>query len=154
MASKSNIALSYIAMLSVVGFFLWVIRNFVRGLRQKSQPPPIPPMAIPEEGDDKQVVNWPVHVYLSKSDDIPIPGRIVSVNPAGAFMESSACLQTGQEISIYVDVPGDDQVRLSAKVVWAREGREGRNASQLVFPATEAPVYDLYALAEKIQVKF
>ncbi len=69
-------------------------------------------------------------------------------------MESSACLQTGQEISIYVDVPGDDQVRLSAKVVWAREGREGRNASQLVFPATEAPVYDLYALAEKIQVKF
>lgn len=154
MASKSNIALSYIAMLSVVGFFLWILRNFVRGLRQKTQLPPIPPVAIPEEGDDKQVVDWPAHVYLSKSDDIPIPGRIVSVNPAGAFMESSACLQTGQEISIYVDAPGDDPVRLSARVVWAREGRDGRNAAQLVFPATEYSGRDLYALAEKKQVNF
>jgi hypothetical protein len=55
-------------------------------------------------------------------------------------MESSACLVTGQEISLYVDAPAQEQVRLSAKVVWAREGRDGRNAAQLSFASNYAGV--------------
>lgn len=140
---KSNIALSYIAMLSVVGFFLWVIRGFIRGLRQKSQIVPVPPILEQPEDADKKTVDWPVHIFLSKEDDIPIPGRLVSITPAYAFMESSACLKTGQEISLYVDIPGQDQVRLTAKLIWAREGRDGRNAAQLSF----REIMDLYSLA-------
>ncbi len=138
MPIKSNIALSYIAMLSVVGFFLWVIRNFVRGLRQKSQLPPIPPIETPEAGEDKRNVDWPAHIFLSKADDIPIPGRIVSVDLAGAFMESSACLVNGQQVTIYIDVPECEQLRLTAQVTWARESRDGRNAAQLIFPELSA----------------
>jgi hypothetical protein len=144
---KSNVALSYIAMLSVVGFFLWVIRNFVRGLRQKGELPPVVPSALPLDDDaDKQGVDWPAHIFMNNDDDIAIPGRIVSVSPGGAFLESSACLQNGQNISIYVDAGDDDQVRLSAYVVWARESRDGRNAAQLVFPAGASGA-DLYSLA-------
>ena len=144
---KSNVALSYIAMLSVVGFFLWVIRNFVRGLRQKNELPPVPPALLEEDDADKKHVNWTAHVFLNNQDDIPIPGRIVSVSPGGAFLESSACLQTGQDVSIYVDTGTDDQVRLSARVVWARESRDGRNAAQLVFPAGGSGK-DLYSLKD------
>ena len=146
MAIKSNVALSYIAMLSVVGFFLWIIRNFVRGLRQKDELPPVPPVLSLDDYADKQDVDWPAHVFLNNDDDIPIPGRIVSVSPGGAFLESSACLQNGQSISIYVDAGDDDQVRLSAHVVWARESSDGRNAAQLVFPAGSSEA-DLYSLA-------
>ena len=35
------------------------------------------------------------------------------LSTAGAFMKSSACLVIGQEISHYVDVPEQEQVRLS-----------------------------------------
>ena len=67
---------------------------------------------------------------------------------ADAFMESSACLVTGQEISLYVDVPEQEQVRLSAKVIWAREGRGGSNAAQLSFSSSCAGVINtLYGLA-------
>lgn len=144
---KSNVALSYIAMLSVVGFFLWVIRNFVRGLRQKDQLPPVSPLSSELEDDEKKTANWPVHIYLNNADDIPIPGEIVSVSPTGAFMESSACLVTGQEITLYVEVDRENPVRLSASVTWARTGRDGRNASQLIFPANETGRTDLYSLA-------
>ena len=138
MAIKSNIALSYIAMLSVVGFFLWVIRNFVRALRKKSQLVPVIPLSDQPADADKKSVDWPVHIFLHKQDDIPIPGRMVAISPAYAFMESSACLKTGQEVSLYVDITGQDQVRLAAKVIWAREGRDGRNAAQLIFPGLSA----------------
>ena len=147
---KTNIILSYIAMLSVVGFFLWVIRNFVRALRQKDQlPPVIPGAGLHTDADTgKKPVDWSVHIFLSKEDDIPIPGCLTSVSPAGAFMESSACLKTGQEISLYVDVPGQDQVRITTRVVWAREGRDGRNAAQLTFKSSSAgEKKDLYQLA-------
>ncbi len=138
MVIKSNIALSYIAMLSVVGFFLWVIRNFVRALRKKNQPVPAIPFTDQVAEEDKRSVDWPVHIFLKKNDDIPIPGRLVSISPAYAFMESSACLKTGQEVSLYVDVPGQDQVRLTARMIWAREGRDGKNAAQLCFPGLSA----------------
>jgi len=138
MAVKSNIALSYIAMLTVVGFFLWVIRNFIRGLRQKDELPPIPPLPADLDTTDKLTVEWPVHLFLSRSDDIPIPGQLVSISATEAFMESSACLQTGQEVTVYVDVPGEDPLRVTARVTWARRGREGKNAAQLVFPGMSA----------------
>ena len=145
---KSNIFLSYIAMLSVVGFFLWVIRNFVRGLRQKSQAVSVASGAIQELSPEKKRIDWPVHIFLSKQDDIPIPGVFTHLSLTDAFMESSACLVTGQEISLYVDVPEQEQVRLSAKIVWAREGREGRNAAQLSFTSNYADVVKtLYGLA-------
>ena len=130
---KSNIALSYIAMLSVVGFFLWVIRNFVLALRKKNQIIPVLPVSDQTTEEDKKKIDWLAHIFLSKEDDIPIPGRLVSISKAYDFMESSASLKTGQEVSIYVDVPGKDQVRLTARVIWAREGRDGRNAAQLSF---------------------
>ncbi|RLB67828.1 MAG: hypothetical protein DRH08_02670 [Deltaproteobacteria bacterium] len=148
MAIKSNIALSYIAMLSVVGFFLWVIRNFVRGLRRKSQLLPVISSADQPADVDKKNVDWPVHIFLRKEDDIPIPGRLISISPADAFMKSSACLRTGQEISLYVDIPGQDQVRVSAKVLWAREGRDGRNVAQLSLASCRASEKrDLYQSA-------
>ena len=148
MAIKSNIALSYIAMLSVVGFFLWVIRGFVRALRKKNQIVPVPPTLEQTEDAVKKRVDWPVHIFLNKEDDIPIPGHLVSITPAYAFMESSACLKTGQEISLYVDVPNKEQVRLSAKVIWAREGQGGRNAAQLSFASKYVDVIKtLYGLA-------
>lgn len=143
MPLKSNVALSYIAMLSVVGFFLWVVRNFVRGLRQKDGLPPASPILTVPDDADKKAVNWQAHVFLNNEDDIPIPGRVVSVSPGGAFLESSACLKNDQNISIYVDTGAGEQVRLTAQVVWARESRDGRNAAQLVFPAgaSEADLY-------------
>ena len=145
---KSNILLSYIAMLSVVGFFLWVIRNFVRGLRQKSQAVSVASGAIQELFPEKKRIDWPVHIFLSKQDDIPIPGVFTHLSLTDAFMESSACLVTGQEISLYVDVPEQEQVRLSAKVTWAREGHRGRNAAQLSFTSRYAGVIKtLYGLA-------
>ena len=145
---KSNIALSYIAMLSVVGFFLWIIRNFVRGLRQKNQLVSLGPVVAQELTPEKKRINWSVHIYLSKQDDIPIPGTFTHISLTDAFMESSACLATGQEISLYVDVPEQEQVRLSAKVVWAREGRGGRNAAQLSFSSHCAgAIKTLYGLA-------
>lgn len=148
MAIKSNIALSYIAMLSVVGFFLWIIRNFVRGLRPKNQLAPVAPTTGQHTDTDKKPVDWPVHIFLSKEDDIPIPGRLVSISPAGAFLESSACLKTGQEISLYVDVSGQDHVQLTAKVIWTRKGRDGRNGAQLSFARHRAgKKNDLYQLA-------
>lgn len=130
---KSNIALSYIAMLTVVGFFLWVIRNFTRGLRQKTQLVPAPSFIDSPLDVDKQCVDWPLHIFLARTDDIPIPGRMVSISPAYAYMESCAALKTGQEISLYVEVSAKEQLRLTAKVIWARESRAGRNAAQLVF---------------------
>ena len=130
---KSNIVLSYIAMLSVVGFFLWVIRNFVRSMRQNSQPAPAL-SALGESTDtEKRSVDWPVHIFLDQEDDIPLPGRLASISPAYAFVESSACLKTGQKVTLYVDAPGQEQVSLTARVIWAREGRDGRNAAQLSF---------------------
>ena len=130
---KTNIALSYIAMLSVVGFFLWVIRNFIRGLRQRDQYlAAMPP--VNREENSKQKVDWPVHVYFNKTDDIPIPGKIVAMSAGGAYMESSACLENGQEITVYIDIPEREQLRLTANVVWARQARDGRNAAQLSFP--------------------
>ena len=42
-------------------------------------------------------------------------------------------MKTGQEISLYVDIPGKDQMQLTARLIWAREGRDGRNAAQLSF---------------------
>ena len=150
MAIKTNILLSYIAMLSVVGFFLWVIRNFVRALRKKAQLPPVTPSTeqLTDTDTDKKSVDWPVHIFLSKEDDIPIPGRLTSISPAGAFLESSACLKTGQEISLYVDIPGQDQVQITTRVIWARVGRDGRNAAQLSFKSRRASEKrDLYKLA-------
>jgi len=91
----------------VVGFFLWVIRNFVRGLRQKDELPAVPPIEAFEEDSGKKSVDWPVHIFIDITDDIPIPGKILSVTRAGAFMESSACLSTGQVITLYVDA-GDE----------------------------------------------
>lgn len=134
MASKSNIALSYIAMLTVVGFFLWVIRNFVRGVRHKSELPPIPPLPADLETTDKFTVDWPLHIFLSRSDDIPIPGQMVCISMSDAFMESSACLATGQEVTLYVDVPDREPLRVTARVTWARSGRQGKNAAQIIFP--------------------
>lgn len=147
---RSNVALSYIAMLSVVGFFLWVIRNFVRGLRQKDQLPQVAPLLSPSDKDgEKKTVNWPAHIFLDESDDIPIPGTIVSVSPSVAFLESSACLVTGQEITLYVDVGSDDQARLEAQVTWARVGRDGRNAAHLAFPSTGDRGVGLHTLADR-----
>ena len=150
MAINTNILLSYIAMLSVVGFFLWVIRNFVRALRKKDQLPPVTSSAdqLTDTDIDKKAVDWPVHIFLSKEDDVPIPGCLTSISPAGAFLESSACLKTGQEISLYVDIPGQDQVQITTRVIWAREGRDGRNAAQLRFKSRRASEQiDLYQLA-------
>jgi len=149
---NTNVLLSYIAMLSVVGFFLWVIRNFVRALRKKDQLPTVTPSADQltdtDTDTDKKPVDWPVHIFLSKEDDIPIPGCLTSISPAGAFLESSACLKTGQEISIYVNIPGQDQVQISTRVIWARAGRDGRNAAQLSFKSRRASgKMDLYQLA-------
>ncbi len=145
---NSNIALSYIAMLSVVGFFLWIIRNFVRGLRQKDQHVLAVSVSNEELMPEKKRIDWPVHIFLSRQDDIPIPGRFTHISLTDAFMESSACLVTGQDISLYVDTPGQEQVRLSAHVVWARAGRGGRNAAQLQFASSYAGVIKtLYGLA-------
>ncbi len=130
---RSNIALSYIAMLTIVGFFLWVIRNIVRSMRQNGLDVPVIPVSEPLTDPDKKTVNLPVHIFLNQDDDIPLPGRLVSLDPAGGFMQSSACLKTGQEIALYVDVAAEQQVQLTARVTWAREGRDGRNAAQLVF---------------------
>ena len=148
MAANANIALSYIAMLAVVGFFLWIIRNFVRGLRQKCQLVSLPPNSIQELSPEKKRIDWPVLIFLSKQDDIPIPGVFTHLSLTDAFMESSACLVTGQEISLYVDVPEQEQLRLSAKVIWARKGFRGRNAAQLSFASRYAGVIrTLYGLA-------
>jgi len=47
-----------------------------------------------------------------------------------------------------VDVPEQEQVRLSAKVIWARKGLKGRNATQLSFTSSYAGVIKtLYGLA-------
>jgi hypothetical protein len=144
---KSNSALSYIAMLSVVGFFLWIIRNFARGLRQKDQLNFVRSVPHQEPSPEKKRIDWPVHILLRKQDDIPIPGVFTHLSTTDAFMESSASLVTGQEISLYVDVPEKEQVRLSAKVVWARKGRRGRNAVQLSFTSSYAGVIKtLYGL--------
>ena len=135
-------------MLSVVGFFHWIIRNFVRGLLQKNQHDSVLLPSSQELTPEKKRIDWPVHIFLSKQDDILIPGTFTHISMADAFMESSACLVTGQEISLYVDVPEQEQVRLSAKVVWAREGRGGRNAAQLSFSSSCAGVIKtLYGLA-------
>ena len=132
----------------MVGFFLWVIRNFVRALRKKAQLVSLGPVATHELTPEKKRINWPVHIFLSKHDDIPIPGRFTHISTTDAFMESSACLVTGQDISLYIDVPEQEQVRLSARVVWAREGREGRNAAQLSFAShCVGTIKNLYALA-------
>lgn len=145
---KTNIVLSYIAMLSVVGFFLWIISNFVRGLRQMNQHDSALPVSCPELTPQKKRIDWPVHIFLCKQDEIPIPGVLTHLSMTDAFMESSACLVTGQEVSLYVDVPGQEQVRLSAKVVWARAGRGGRNAAQLSFTSSCAGIIKtLYGLA-------
>lgn len=144
---KSNIALSYIAMLSVVGFFLWIIRNFARGLHQKDQLDFVRSVPHQEPSAEKKRIDWPVHILLSKADDIPIPGVFTHLSTTDAFMESSASLVTGQEISLYVDVPEKEQVRLSAKVVWARKGLRGRNTVQLSFTSSYAGVINtLYGL--------
>lgn len=145
---KTNILLSYIAMLSVVGFFLWIIRNFVRGLRQKDQQAVAVSMTSEELVPEKKRIDWPVHIFLSRQDDIPIPGRFTHISLTDVFMESSACLVTGQEISLYVETPDQEPVRLSANVVWARDGRGGRNAAQLRFSSSYAGVIKtLYGLA-------
>ncbi len=145
---QSNLILSYLAMLSVVGFFLWVLRNFVRALRKKDQFDVLPFSQDQKSTNEKKQIDWPVHIFISKDDDIPLPGRFTHISITDAFMESSACLVTGQGISLYVDVPEQEQVRLSAKVVWAREGRGGRNAAQLSFTSNYADVIKtLYGLA-------
>lgn len=138
---RSNIALSYIAMLSVATFLLWVIHNIVRSLRQNNQSIPTVSFAGEMSEAEKKTVDWPVHIFLSKTDDIPVPGRLLSITPAGAFMQSSACLKTGQTMSLYVEIPGREQVQLGARVIWAREARDGRNAAQLVFDSQSSAKY-------------
>jgi hypothetical protein len=89
---KTNLLLSYIAMLSVVGFFLWIIR---RGLIQKNQHDSVLLPSSQELTPEKKRIDWPVHIFLSKQDDIPIPGTFTHISMADAFMESSVCLVTG-----------------------------------------------------------
>jgi len=146
---RSNIALSYLAMLSVAGFFLWLINNVIRSLRQKNQAIPVMSFTSEPPDADKKPVDWPVHIFLSKTDDIPVPGRLLSITSSGAFMLSSACLKTGQAISLYVEIPGCEQVQLSARVTWARAGRDGRNAAQLVFDSQSSAKHkELFSLCD------
>lgn len=133
---RSNAALSYIMALTIVGFFLWLLRCFVQWMQQKNEPPELavlPAQAESAGSDDKIAVNWPVHVFLRHDDDLPLPGRFTHINPAGAFLQSSADLKTGQIVTLYIDVPGYEQVRVSARVLWARTSRDGRNGAQVRF---------------------
>jgi hypothetical protein len=154
---NTNVLLGYLLALTIAGFFLWVLRGFIRGLQQKNELP-ISDFAVSEEsGDDATTVNWPIHVFTDRQDDLPVPGRLMHLNPAGAYLQSSACLVTGQKISLYIDVPGQDQVRVTAFVLWAADCQGNRNGAQVRFegmaPDLRASLYRMAGEAPLLFVR-
>jgi len=141
---KFNILAGYLLALTLVGFFLWIIRGVVRGLRQKDQLPSELPDSLREsvpgqetEVSDKIPVDWSFNL-LYHNDDIEYPGRLEALTPGGAFLRCSAPLRVGQMVSLYFDVPDDEICRVSAKVLWVGKGMGQRPATQVRFEGMAA----------------
>lgn len=136
---KFHALAAYILALTIVGFFLWIIRGFVRSLRQKNQLPSELPDSLrgstpaPEaDGSDKIPVDWSFNLFL-QNDDIEYPGRLEALTPGGAFLRCSAPLRVGLLANLYIDVPGDETCRVSAKVIWVGKGKGQHPAAQVRF---------------------
>jgi len=136
---KFNALAAYILALFLVGFFLWLIRGFVRSLRKRQQLPGELPDSLrgpapsqETEGSDKLSVDWPINLFL-KNDDIEYPGRLETLTPAGAFLRCSVPLRIGQQVSLYIDVPDGEICRVSAQVLWVGTGQGQHPAAQVRF---------------------
>ena len=137
-------AAAYILALFLVGFFLWIIRGFVRSLRRRHQLPSELPDALrtpsPAEGaepTDKLPVDWPFNLFLP-DDDIEYPGHLEALTPSGAFLRCSAPLRIGQAVSLYLEVPDGKICRVSAKVLWVGRGKGQHPAAQVRFEGLAA----------------
>lgn len=136
---KFNILAGYLLALTIVGFFLWIIRGFVRSLRKKDQLPDELPDSLrgsdaeqETAGSDKIPVNWSFNLFLH-NDDIEYPGQLAALTPAGAFLRCSAPLRVGQMVSLYLNLPDGETCRISAKVLWVGRGKGQHPTAQVRF---------------------
>lgn len=141
---KFNVLAGYLLALTIVGFFLWIIRGFVRGLRRKDQLPgempdslrnPVPNQDTEDSG--KLAVYWPCNLFL-QNDDIEYPGRLESLTPAGAYLRCSAPLRVGQTVSLYIEVPDGELCRATVQILWVGQGRGQHPAAQVRFEGLAA----------------
>ena len=141
---KAHVLAGYILALFLVGFFLWLLRAFVRWYRQKDQLPGDLPDALrgpapnqETESSDRISVDWPFNLFLH-NDDIEYPGRLESLTPAGAFLRCSAPLRVGRMVSLYIDVPDGGACRVSAQVLWVGTGKGQHPVAQVRFEGMAA----------------
>lgn len=134
---KFTVLAGYLLALTIVGFFLWLIRGFVRGLRRQERlPGELAELRGALSGEPEAAgripVDWPLSL-LYRNDDIEYPGCLEALTPAGAFLRSSAPLQAGQEVSLYLAVPGSGTCRVSATVLWVGKGDGRQPLTQVRF---------------------
>ena len=143
---SSNVALSYIITLTMVGFFLWVIRSIVRSLKSPGEN--LPPGAAEVTADPGSLsINWPVQIYTSREDEIAAPGWVEHINPGGAFLRSTTDLSVGQVLSLYLEDNGRTDDVDWYLLCWTPEGivflgPTGWTASWIPFfsgPLTDVP---------------
>lgn len=140
---KLSVLAGYILALTIVGFFLWVIRGFVRGLRRKAQLPdasddlPRATAAPEAEKADRVSVDWSFNLFLA-NDDIEYPGKLESLTPGGAFLRCAAPLRVGRRVTLYVDLPAGEACRVSATVMWVGPGKGRHPAAQVRFEGVPA----------------
>lgn len=141
---KFNILAGYLLAFAIVGFFLWIIRGFVRGLRKQHQLPGELPDTLrgpaesrATEDPEKIPVHWPLNLFFL-NDDLDYPGELEILTSAGGFLRCSAPLRVGQMVSLYIDVPGGERCRATAKVLWVGQGRGQHPAAQVRFEGLAA----------------
>lgn len=139
---KSYVAISYIVLLLLVGFSLWIIRTLVKGLQRSSGYSNSEEFSSVSSQPDSQFherpLGWTTWIVLGEGGGQKIQGVMTSVNPAGAFIESTARLKVGQELSLSIDVPDREQVRVTAQVLWVRDAMHNLVGAQVRF-ASLAP---------------
>lgn len=131
---RSYVALSYIFTLTALGLFLWALRCWLTNLRQGIvEYPQTQQEGLNGPSQVSSPLNWPMTVSLHGQATLCDDGLVLSINPKGAYIISSAQFCVGQQIALSIDVPGHGEVRGHARVLWARSDGNLQTAAQLLF---------------------
>ena len=149
--TSSNIALSYLLLLALIGFCLWILRNLLRGMaRQSAADSPAEPDAAARAEDnphpEQPLSRWLLRIRRHGHDELP-QAQLRAINPAGAFLETSTPLKPGERLLLEMDIPAYGQVQTAAQILWVGEQPPGSTGVQVRFldlaPAECAELFHL-----------
>lgn len=123
--NPSNVALSYVLLLVIVGFFLWILRNFLQAMSKKhsSDEGPERDATVPNRDSPTRALplsQWQLRISHPDGKTL-LSGQLQSINPGGAFLETTATLAPQERILLDMEVPAYGRVRTAAQVLWVGE---------------------------------